>query len=290
MSKPKLEEISPINESSFYMIHQKEPTKRCLDFWHFHPEIELVYIPKGKGNRYIGSTISHFTNGDLLMLGPNIPHNTFYYGRKSEEDEQYIIQIKEQKLLEIAKNFKEFQEIKVLLKEIQTGICIEHNSKHLIGNLITQMIELKPFSKLLHLFQILEEIKNSQHKINIGADKLLGLSQINSKRIQRVFDIIKNEYPESLTTRRLASELYMTESSFCRFFMKATGKTFKRTLNEFRIHRACNLLITTSLKINVIASHTGFNSIPLFYKFFRNLVGSTPSEYRKIQSEYINGI
>lgn len=282
MLEAKLEEINPITDSSFYMIHQKEPTKRCLDFWHFHPEFELVYIPKGEGSRYIDNTISYFTNGDLFILGPNIPHNTFYYGRKSKDNEQYIIQIEEEKILETAKYFREFEHIKKLLHQARTGICIEHKSKHLIGNLISEMNSLKPLPRLLRLFEILEEFQYSNYKKNLNAGRLLTLSQMDTERIQKVFNIINDEHTDSLTTRRLAKELSMTETSFCRFFAKSTGKTFKTVLNEFRVQRACNFLLTTSYKINVISICVGFNSVPHFYKSFRSLMGTTPTEYRKV--------
>ncbi len=281
MFKPKLEEIKPIDASSFFMIHQKKPTSRCLDFWHFHPEFELVYVPRGKGSWYIDNKISHFENGDLMMLGPNIPHNTYYYGQKSKAGEQYVIQIKEEKILGMAEHFQEFGKIKHLLHDAKTGICIAHESKHLIGKLVAEMEELEPFPKLLKLFQILEELQNSKHRKSLDAGRILELSPANAQRIQKVFAIIKNEYHEQLTTGRMASELAMTESSFCRFFLKSTGKTFKTSLNEFRVQRACYLLLNSSLKINVIAVRAGFNSLPLFYRFFKSQVGTTPAAYRK---------
>jgi len=263
------------------MLHQKEPTSRCFDFWHFHPEFELVYVPKGNGVRYIDTTISHFKNGDLFILGPNIPHNTFYYGRTTDNTEQFIIQIGQEKIEEIAANFKEFGHLKELLIEAKTGICIEHESKHIIGELISEMTKQKPISKLLKLFEILSEIQTSEHKINLGTGRLISSSKANMERVRRVLDIINDKYQSQITTRSIAEELSMTETSFCRFFVSATGKTFKTMLNEFRIQRACNLLLTTNLKVNVISISVGFNSVPHFYKSFNSLIEITPTQYRK---------
>lgn len=281
MLKPRLEEIRPQHQSSFYMFHQKEPTPRCFDFWHFHPEFELVYIPKGKGERYIETTITHFSDGDLFILGPNIPHNTFYYGRSTHDSEQFIVQIGQEKIKGIAEHFKELRHMKDLLIEAQTGICIDHKSKHDIGKLISEMVEKKPMDKLFKLFEVLSEIHFSDHKRNLGAGKLVSSSKGDMDRVRRVLDIINDRYQNPISTRNVANELSMTESSFCRFFVNATGKTFKQMLNEFRIQRACNLLLTTNLKVNVISIRVGFNSVPHFYKSFRGLIGATPTIYRK---------
>ncbi len=42
--------------------------------WHFHKEYELVLIDKAEGTRFIGDHVSHFTDGNLALIGPNIPH------------------------------------------------------------------------------------------------------------------------------------------------------------------------------------------------------------------------
>nr|WP_299169526.1 AraC family transcriptional regulator [uncultured Allomuricauda sp.] len=281
MNKPRLEEIRPQKQSSFYMLHQKRPTPRCFDFWHFHPEFELVYVPKGNGARYIDTTISHFQNGDLFIVGPNIPHNTFYYGRTTDDSEQYIIQIGQEKIERIAETFKEFRQLKELLMEAETGIYIEHGSKHDIGSLISEMMNHKPALRLLKLFEILGEIQRSPYKINLGAGRLVSSTKGDMERIRKVLDIINDGYQNLISTRSVAKELSMTETSFCRFFVGTTGKTFKTMLNEFRIQRACNLLLNTDLKVNVISIRVGFNSIPHFYKSFNNVIGTTPTLYRK---------
>jgi len=42
--------------------------------WHYHPEIELVYFKKGTGTQFIGDSISLFLTGDIVLVGPNLPH------------------------------------------------------------------------------------------------------------------------------------------------------------------------------------------------------------------------
>ena len=75
--KPTLEKISPDFGSSILVKKHTEFLKQIKAFWHFHPEIELVYVNKGKGKRHIGNHLSYFNNSQLLLIGSNLPHNGF---------------------------------------------------------------------------------------------------------------------------------------------------------------------------------------------------------------------
>src|SRR5688500_17863921 len=84
--KPQLHKLPLINDTSF-LYHQME----CNYFdkpWHFHEEYELVYIVKGRGTKFIGDSVSMFEDGELVLIGSNIPHlfrcNEDYYRKNSK--------------------------------------------------------------------------------------------------------------------------------------------------------------------------------------------------------------
>ena len=70
-NKPAFEKIIPSFGSSLLVKKHTDDRKMKKAFWHFHPEIELVYVNKGQGKRHIGHHLSYFNNSQLILLGSN---------------------------------------------------------------------------------------------------------------------------------------------------------------------------------------------------------------------------
>src|SRR5688572_26592096 len=66
------ERISTSPAASFAVKRRRDPG---FDFaWHFHPEVELTWIVRSRGRRFVGDSIENYRDGDLVLLGPNLPH------------------------------------------------------------------------------------------------------------------------------------------------------------------------------------------------------------------------
>lgn len=281
MKKANLEKIEPMGGSSFFMSYNKAPFLCHQDFWHFHPEFEIVFVPHGQGRRFVGQKISRFDEGDLVLLGPNIPHNAFNFGFESTEYEEYVIQFKGDHIERMAEGFPEFCRIDGLLSRAKTGVAIKGEAKHCIGALIKTMFTLNPFQRLMQLFLVLREMSLVSEIEDLEAGEFLSINTTHISRIKQVYQIIQKEYQHELSTRQVAGELAMTESSFCRWFKNATGKNFKQALTEVRVQKACALLMHSDLSVASIASQCGFNNISLFNRFFKEMTDITPNKYRK---------
>jgi AraC-like DNA-binding protein len=92
---------------------------------------------------------------------------------------------------------------------------------------------------------------------------------------------IQNNFNNKIALKQVADLLHLTESNFCKFFKKATGKTYSDYLNEMRINEACRLLVQTEKSVNQIAFDCGFETLSYFNRVFLNKKGITPSGYRK---------
>ncbi len=284
MKRASFEKVVPSKDSSFKMFHFKTPYRIHNGRWHFHPEFEIVYLPSGKGKRFVGDSVSEYTHGDLVLLGPNIPHNCFNVGFESDYFEEYVIQFKGEDIQNACRYFKELGSVDTVLAQSGTGLCITTEEKHDIGKSIKKMMGLSPAERLLQLIRILQQFANIPYK-SLEAKQYVKLSAIGISRVKEVYQIIQEQYHIAITTREVANEIGMTESSFCRFFVKSTGKTFKQALTEIRIQNACNLLANSDATISAIAYDCGFNSVSLFNRLFKRMMHDTPSMYRE---KYVN--
>lgn len=115
-NKPTFEKITPDFGSSITAIQKTKKRKRSDAFWHFHPEIELVYVNKGKGRRHIGNHLSYFNNSQLILIGSNLPHNGFT-DRLTSKGKETLIQFRPDFLGDHFFNIPEMAAIATLLEK-----------------------------------------------------------------------------------------------------------------------------------------------------------------------------
>lgn len=255
--------------------------------WHYHPQWELTYIKKGTGILYIGNTIRNFNEGELVLVGQNLPHCWRNQTLKGEMVESTFIQWDENLLGEQWLAHPEFQSIANLLKHSHKGILF--NSKDAIKVLvkIENLTQLSPFERLWHFVDILHTLSSFETKI-ISNDADFAINHQVSKRIDKLIDYVENNYQNQITAADLASITYLTPSSFSKFFRKVFQKTFTAYLNELRISKACILLRNSDKQVEDIAFSCGYNNMAFFHRRFKKMMGTTPALYRKSLSLIVN--
>ena len=92
--------------------------------------------------------------------------------------------------------------------------------------------------------------------------------------------IFKN-YSLDISSSKLAEELHINNSYFCRYFKKIFGCTFQNYLSNYRVEKAKTLLSNTDFTISEISQRVGFESFAYFSKNFKSITGTTPKQYRK---------
>jgi AraC-like DNA-binding protein len=255
--------------------------------WHFHPELEIVYIKEGSGKRHIGNHISQYYNGDLIMVGANLPHFGFtdrFSGTKTE----IIVQFRQDFLGEDFFKKVEMVNIARLFERAKSGLSFSGNTRSEIGERFESMFFMNNFEKLLEIINILNIMANSREAELLNAQGvLLESSNITASKMDDIFSHVRKNFQEEITIHEMSKIANMAEPSFCRFFKKNTGKTFIEFLNEFRITHACKLLAETSLPITDICYESGFNNFSHFNNYFKKITGKSPSEYRKLLGQMV---
>ncbi|WP_395633028.1 AraC family transcriptional regulator [Flavobacterium sp.] len=275
--KAVLEDIqSAKGNSSFYAYRLRVP---FFEFkWHYHPEYELTYIIKGSGYRIVGNSYDDFASGDLVLLGSNLPHT--WSGKTNNEvySEAIVIQFSET-LIAPFLGLNESVLIKKMLNNAARGLSFEITEE--LESKMIALTEVKGLERILRLIAILD-LLSKQDNTFISTNTFHNVvSKKNGLRINKVCLFIQNNFNNKIALKQVADLLHLTESNFCKFFKKATGKTYSDYLNEMRINEACRLLVQTEKSVNQIAFDCGFETLSYFNRVFLNKKGITPSGYRK---------
>ena len=285
--KALLEKIAPVFGSSFTLRKFTNPETCETPHWHFHPEYEIVYISNGQGKRHIGNHISYYEKGDLIFLGPNLPHFGFC-DKFMEEHTEIVIQMKADFL---GKDFFQSPEMAVvqqLFERSKQGLIFDQAIKKEVGKHLMAMVEMDNFDRLLELLKVLKILAQTEAYTSLNASGLsLEVQSQDHYRINTIYQYVEGKFKGEISLEEMAKEVNMTVPAFCRYFKKLTGKTFTYFVNEFRIAHACKLLSKGTLPISEVCYESGFNNFSHFNKQFRLITGDSPSIYRKAIKTFV---
>lgn len=278
---PALEKIEPDFGHSFALRKFEDGNPNQVPFWHFHPELEIVYVKHGSGKRHIGNHISYYNGGDLIFLGPNLPHYGFT-DRLSGSNSEVVVQMKEDFMGEGFLKLPEMQMIVQLFERSKSGLSFYGNTKDEVGSRLMSLFYMDQFEKLTEFLKILQILATSKEYNILNASGIaLVVQNQDTNRIDAVYKYVRNNFTEPIQLEDISAHVNMTVPSFCRYFKKVTGKTFTEFVNEFRIVHACKLLTEEQLSIAEICFDSGFNNFSHFNKLFKAKTGKSPNAFRK---------
>ena len=278
--KPKLEHVSHrVNNQSFLCYEVNVPAFEFL--WHYHPEYELTYISKGKGKRLVGDSYETFEAGDLVLLGPLLPHTWITEKKGKENCSAIVIQFTHDFVKQLFQ-FPEMSAFEKLFVKADRGLHFNAAKNRNCILLLTKMVQSNELVSFTLLLQVLQQlaVKKPVPLTSVQYKPIKGNE--NQQRINKVFLYIQNEFKESVALKKAASLIHLSESAFCKFFKRASGKTFSDYTNEVRIGHACQLLIETDKAIGEIAFESGFESLTYFNRVFLKKKKVRPGRYRKM--------
>ncbi|GAA0879849.1 AraC family transcriptional regulator [Algoriphagus jejuensis] len=271
---------------SFAIRHDRKPNFGTL--WHYHPELELHFIIKGQGIQYIGETVSGFSDGDLILLGENLPHSwrcsqEYFQGNPDVQAEAVVLHFSPNCL---GKNFLELPEaqpIPILFEKAKKGLKISGETKEKISRLLDALLEAAQLDRLIYLLQILNILAESQDIETISPgysfSHLHNLSEM--ERLEKIYSYVMEHFRENITLVQMASIANLSVTSFCRYFKKMTNKSFFEFLIEVRISNVCRRILEDRLPLETISSEYGFQNVSSFYRHFKKVTGMTPHVYKK---------
>lgn len=278
-------EIIPFETESSFKIHT--PCFKNYFFWHYHPEIEIVYVEAINGISHVGKHVSGFVGSYLVLIGPNVPHLNFDYGIETEY-KQIVVQLKENFPENTIISTPEFAKIKKLLERSYLGFSFEGQTKEKVVEKLKEIQQMKSFDSLLGLIEVLNILADSSEFEQLNHEDTRVKFFLNDKiRLGTVYNYIHENYDKSPDVNIVAEMVHLSTSAFCRYFKKQTDMTFTDFVNQYRINQAKTLLLC-DVSVSEIGYTVGFDSISYFNKLFKTLVGETPTEFKKRHKSVVN--
>ncbi len=276
--KLNLEQILPDSDSSFRFL--LTPKLNEVFYWHFHPEIELVYVEADKGIRHIGEHISTYEGCDLALIGSYIPHLNFDYGVKATV-ETVVIQFPETYFESGLVRIPELKKVVDLMERAKTGLAFTGETKRIAGVRLKKLEHLDRFHQFMELISIFQFLAESDEYVDLDVRPISNQTILKQQeRMHRIHQFVEANFQKPIDTQQMADEVNLSLAAFCRYMKKTTKFTYTDFVNQYRVQYAKKLLIQDK-NVTETCFESGFESLSYFNRIFKKWTGESPSIFRK---------
>lgn len=247
--------------------------------WHFHVEMELTFIAKGQGTRFVGDHIGSFEQGDLVLIGEKLPHYWHCRGATSGVSVQWHFPESHPFWA-----FPELLGLRALFERAARGVIVGGQTAVEVKRLMLALIRGNGAGRLALLIGILSRLSESGESDCVPLSRRsfsLPAGRGYQKAISSAVRHLAAHFRESVRLEDLIALSGLSRSSFARQFKQHSGRSFSDFLNGLRMEAACRDLLQTGRSVMDIALASGFTQISFFNRLFRRMHGCSPSEFRK---------
>ncbi|RYF33952.1 MAG: AraC family transcriptional regulator [Comamonadaceae bacterium] len=285
--KPDLELVQIGRAQSFKAWEHGYPYRTVR--WHFHPECELHHVVATTGRYFVGDFIGDFAPGNLVLTGPNLPHNwvSDVPAGSSVALRGRILQFNESFIRDAADLLPELGAFLPLLDRSRRGVLFDAQTAAAVGPQIQELIGASDMRRLELFMSILGHLSRSRDSRTLASgDYHPDPSGFMATGINESLAFIRNNLTESIGERELAAIARLTPSAFSRSFRRHTGMALSQYVNRLRVNLASQLLMSDDgLSITDICFASGFKNISNFNRQFLRQKGIPPSRFRALLAE-----
>jgi AraC-like DNA-binding protein len=286
--KPQFEKLVLPDGVSWILLHRLLPCGIPFE-WHYHPEFELTLTLNSRGQRFVGDHVGDYDDGDLVLLGPNLPHT--WKSREvldpSKPHEAIVIWLLPGWIASLRRTLPELAPVEALLNRATCGLAFSRVTARAVRPLASGLPALGAIDRLPVLINVLNQLARDPGPEPLASpvpdwDRATAEGKSpDQDRIDRVLDIIHASYRQRISMDDLAEAACLSPSALARLFKRTLGATFTEYITRLRIGRACGFLIDDRYSISYIAQEAGYDNLANFNRQFRALKGITPSAFRK---------
>lgn len=231
---------------------------------HLHKEIEMIYVRNGRSTAYVDNNAVEISAGDLLLVCPNQIH---YYEMTLTGLYQILI-FSSELLFEMQSLFRKY-----LPAENVFHLATNSFAAEILNELTTQSSRYQHARQAGLINCLMAEL--------LSTVELCPHPGFNDKTIKTILAFCEENYTQDISLHQMADALHMNKTYVSRIFNQKIHQNFKSYINTRRITKACELLQNTERSISEISEEVGFGSFRTFNRTFFDVLGTTPSEYRR---------
>ena len=272
--------------NSSYPFHFYYDNLALFDFncieWHWHSELEFVYVESGTVTFWIGEKQFTLPEGNGIFINSKVLHR--FYSPAEAVIPNFVCMpffiaaqdslIYHKYILPVISSSLSFQifcagiswQAKALsiIKQI-IAVQDRTSSKELATSSLLQMLWLEIYENA--------DIKYTEYRTNDSAS--------SQARLQLMMQYMHQNYMHNISLDDIAGHAGISKSTVLNLFHKYLHIAPINYLISYRLNEAAQLLSKTEKKINTISNETGFNNVDYFCRLFKKHYHATPTEYRK---------
>ena len=260
--------------------------------WHFHPEYEIHQVVATSGRYFVGDFIGQFEPGNLVLTGPNLPHNWVsdlpvdvaipLRGR--------IIQFSEEFIGDTMKLMPELSGLAALLESSRRGVLFSGSTSKELAPLMEEIVTAKGVRRIELFMMILGTLCRARGALPLSSPNYLpDPSGYMSAGMNKALAFIRQNLTQPFGEADLATIARQSQSAFSRSFRRHTGMSLVQYVKRLRINLACQILMSDEhASITDICFQVGFNNLSNFNRQFLAEKGMPPSRFRRLLADNIN--
>jgi AraC-like DNA-binding protein len=250
---------------------------------HRHDEVELTWVVRGRGVRYVGDSAEPFEDGDLVLLGPQVPH--LWAGQAQAGEPPFRARVLQFPLALLASPlWPELHGARPLMERARRGLRVTGQAHAPVAAALQTMDTADPLQRLSLFMLVMRALAlhaRSLRPLSAAVVRGKAADAGGQGRIDRVIGWIHAHLAEPLSVEAAARVAHITPAAFSRFFRRETGKTWSTYLNDVRCSEAAVRLRQGTRPVAQIAHDCGYPTLSHFNRAFAARFHQTPSRYRR---------
>lgn len=285
--KPDLELVQIGRAESFKAWEHGYPFRTVR--WHFHPEFELHHVVATTGRYFVGDFIGNFAPGNLVLTGPNLPHNWVSHVPAGAQVplRGRVLQFSEQFIRDATHLLPELSSFVGILELSRRGALFSTETARRVGPMMAELIVATDVRRIELFMAIVGTLAHAQGTVPLmSAGYHPDPSSFAATGINEALAHIGRSLTEPFSERDLAAIAQLSPSAFSRSFRRHTGMALSQYVNRLRINLASQLLMSeAALSVTDICFAAGFRNISNFNRQFLGQKGMSPSRFRAALAE-----